>query len=90
MTTRTVTDDDGEWLEHVDAAGRVRGRELRVPSAAFTAKATADAAPAQTERAAEGPRRAQINAMLAKLDARTATNAEIQATLAAIIRHLVK
>lgn len=90
MTTRTVTDDDGEWLEHVDDLGRVRWRELRTPSATFQAKVAADAAPAQTERAAEGPRKAAIQNMLAKLDARTATNAEIQATLAAIIRHLVK
>ena len=90
MTTRTITDADGEWVEHVDASGVVRARELRAPSAAFSAKVATDAAPLQTERTAAETRRTQINGILTKLDARTATNAEIQATIAAIIRHLVK
>lgn len=60
MTTREITDADGAWLETVNDAGRVVGRQLRAPTAEFLARSAPARAVLQEERAANARRAAAL------------------------------
>lgn len=81
-----ATGPDGVYDAYQMPDGRIVGEALRVPSAAKLATMKAINDQLEAERTVEVNRVQQVANILAKLDARTATSNEIQATLAAVIR----